>query len=361
MASPLAHSLAGLAVGSVMQPRLLRHRAAWLAFSVFAANAPDFDILFGLLAGRINFYHHHASHSFVALAGFALVAGLALARPARSFPRAFAAAAALYGSHLLIDVLCGPVHEEGGSPWFWPLSSEQVRSPVTLFAGIRHGGSVASVGEFFDQFFSWHNVEALILELFLMVPWVIVAAWSLARRREAALRNRWPHPTGPVSPEYQLLKLRLLQLERWNYAAQVVGLVAITTLPMVVAGLRNVQTSEINTEQLVLRDPEGRHCASMFVRRDGQPMLVFYDPQGGDRMLLGLNDDFQPMLALMGKDELARFAIKLEKDNRPMLALVNQQRSRSVLAIRTDGAAELSFYNDNGGELIRLPQGVMDR
>ena len=61
MPSPIAHSLAGVALYQVRPER--RHQLALLALLVVAANLPDLDFIPGMIMGNADRYHHGPSHS----------------------------------------------------------------------------------------------------------------------------------------------------------------------------------------------------------------------------------------------------------------------------------------------------------
>lgn len=288
MASPVAHSIIGLAVGSIVQPRCVKNRAAWLTFSVLAANAPDLDIFAGLATGQINHFHHGASHSLVALAAFSVLAAAAAVKWWPCFGRVAGATALLVGTHLLIDLTCGPIYEEGGTQIFWPLSDRFYYSPVSLFTSIRHGGSDASVEQFFHALFTPRNIEAIGMELFLTLPWLVLAAWVNARRRDAEIGPMTPF--GALSESGRLL-LRIEQMERRLKWIQSAGLTALIVVPLAIAALHQADDDAVNTHQLVLRDANGAQRAIFLVRPNGLPLLEMYDEQGRRRIVMGVSGE----------------------------------------------------------------------
>jgi membrane-bound metal-dependent hydrolase YbcI (DUF457 family) len=184
MATPIAHALAGIMCTSLLciaRPEI----RAWRKPSVFALAAaaacvPDLDIAVGLaLAGDPSVYHSRATHSLV----FALFVGvltLLLVRPREArWPLATLSTLAT-ASHALIDLSTGP--EPGrstsyGTLLFWPFYSERVRLPFTVFRGVRHGD--------LSVWFSWHNMQTLLVELVTFIPLTLLALWGCRRRCES--------------------------------------------------------------------------------------------------------------------------------------------------------------------------------
>lgn len=78
MPSPVAHSLAGLAVAHFafrrFPSREPRGRVIWIGAFVFAANAADMDFLPGFLIGNPNLFHHGPTHALIAAVVFGLLA-----------------------------------------------------------------------------------------------------------------------------------------------------------------------------------------------------------------------------------------------------------------------------------------------
>ncbi|HEY8370737.1 MAG TPA: metal-dependent hydrolase [Thermodesulfobacteriota bacterium] len=185
MPSPLGHALAGLVLAAAVAPGARIAPAAALA--VAASLAPDLDFVPGLLVGDPGRYHHGASHSVGAAAAAALLGGALAASP---FGRATGLAAVGAGraglvcglavlAHVLLDALAVDTSPPYGVPLFWPLDGSYVMSPWTPFADIQREQS--DVVTFFRTLASSHNVRAVLLEVALLGPLVLLAA--LARRR----------------------------------------------------------------------------------------------------------------------------------------------------------------------------------
>lgn len=144
MASPIAHSITGLALGmAAFLPRsesllsgLRNALSIWktLLACVFLACAPDIDYIPGLINGNFNMFHQQASHSAVWMILLAAVAWL-IARehhPSAGL-RLMAILLTLTLSHLLIDLLTNDNSIPLGIMVAWPFSDRYVFLPFHLF------------------------------------------------------------------------------------------------------------------------------------------------------------------------------------------------------------------------------------
>jgi inner membrane protein len=183
MASPLGHALAGFVIGRAAQAGGTRDRRL-LAMCAALAIAPDLDFLPGIIEGRPAAYHQGISHSLLASAA-AGAAGALLLGPGRAgFARIWLICTAAYASHLLLDLLGPDARAPFGIPLFWPVSSEPFLSPVALLPGISHAAtSDASNAEWLATIFSAHNLRALLFELALACPLILLT--ELRARRLA--------------------------------------------------------------------------------------------------------------------------------------------------------------------------------
>ena len=184
MPTPLAHALGGVAAGclvvaaSVLAPGPRRWRDEFERFLVrsgprrslagFACLAvlPDLDLLLGI--------HSGATHSVGAMLIAAAVAG-AWARTAG--PHVAVAAAAVYGSHILLDWLGADPSAPRGVMALWPLSREFHLSDAHLFLRVCREYWLADCW--------WNNLRAVARELVILGP-IAVAAVFAARRAGAA-------------------------------------------------------------------------------------------------------------------------------------------------------------------------------
>ena len=188
MPTPIGHALGGVAAGclvvaaSVLAPgprrrrhdveRLLARRGPWRGLAGLACLAvlPDVDLLLGTHSGAT----HSVGAMLIAAAVAAAVAG-AWARPAR--PYVAAAAAAAYGSHVLLDWLGTDPSAPRGVMALWPLTREFHLSDAHLFLRVCREYWLADCW--------WNNLRAVARELVILGP--IAVAATLAARR--ALRS----------------------------------------------------------------------------------------------------------------------------------------------------------------------------
>lgn len=180
MATPVAHSLLGLAVAAFF-PALRQTRWRWMVFAVFAANLPDVDFLPGLFVGDANRYHQGASHSVVAMVSFGVLVAL-VARHFSPRPRSWGVFGSLvYGTHLVVDVLTYDGRAPYGIPLLWPFSDQTWVLPWTLFRGVRHGVPGDSFQEVLANILSSQNAVVVGVELLVLGPVLLI--FFLLRRR----------------------------------------------------------------------------------------------------------------------------------------------------------------------------------
>jgi inner membrane protein len=176
MPSPIAHSLAGLAIAGIARAKgWISPRASWSIVFVFAANAPDLDFLPDLLSGHPGWFHHGPTHSLIAVAvvaaGSACVAKITSARKATTVGVAIALA---YLSHVLLDCMMIRTSASTEVALFWPFADGPIASPVQLFLPIRHGESGLS---FVTSLWQVENLYAVALEVLLALgAWIVYRA-----------------------------------------------------------------------------------------------------------------------------------------------------------------------------------------
>ncbi|HXK60924.1 MAG TPA: metal-dependent hydrolase [Acidobacteriota bacterium] len=194
MATPIGHGLAALSLFWA-SGRIGQRTFPFLWLAVIFALMPDLDFLPGMIIGKPAAFHHGVSHS----AGFALVAaliGTVLAR--RGTGRLSGALFLLlffsYSSHLVLDYFGSDSRPPYGIPLFWPLSSERYLSPVPLFHGVHHVRSTdGRLAEWVQGVLSWQNVEAIALEVLLLLPFLMAARWwQLSRNVKEPVRQLGP-------------------------------------------------------------------------------------------------------------------------------------------------------------------------
>jgi inner membrane protein len=169
MPSPVGHVIAGVTVGwlvagSPKVPGTLGREA--LLFGALAA-LPDIDLLFGAHSGPT-----HGVGAALVVGIFAGLVQLVRARrpgTAGLSPLALAlACVAAYGSHALLDWLGTDTSPPIGIMALWPVSAAYYESDLHLFMAISrryyHGWA-----------FVRHNAVALVRELVILVPLLMVA------------------------------------------------------------------------------------------------------------------------------------------------------------------------------------------
>ena len=184
MASPVGHTLLGLALGSGRgsSPRL---SAAWLLLAAVAANAPDLDYLAGLLAGDLGRFHRGISHSAFAALLFGIAVGLAVRVANRgAFGRTAVWAGLLYLSHIVIDLLGFDHGGLSGMPILWPITDETVYWPWPFLPGLANVTQGTEVGTFVRSLATAPNVRAVLVEILLLGP-LALFAWRSRRRARA--------------------------------------------------------------------------------------------------------------------------------------------------------------------------------
>ena len=171
MPSPLGHALAGMAAGwAVARPATVPGRPwhagselRWtgLAFGILGV-LPDIDLLFPT--------HRGATHSLAA----ALIVGLAAAALTKR-ARLGAASGAAYGTHALLDWLGSDTSPPLGIMAWWPFSREYYHSAIDLFDAISRRYWLPGFWE--------HNFLAIAREVAILLPLLLLVAYSLRRRR----------------------------------------------------------------------------------------------------------------------------------------------------------------------------------
>jgi membrane-bound metal-dependent hydrolase YbcI (DUF457 family) len=187
MASPVAHTLVGLAFGLAWF--LPRRRRSWrqvgrdavaargpLAGCALLANAPDIDYLFGIPFGDLNRLHQYSTHTLGWV--LVLVVGLWLLWIRRRSDRPWLKLLFLFAlgvSHLALDLITEDTGAPFGIPALWPFAGRRIFLPdwaVFWYLGKRNWGSLVS----------WHNAGALLREIAFTLPLPLVILWLKTRR-----------------------------------------------------------------------------------------------------------------------------------------------------------------------------------
>jgi inner membrane protein len=191
MATPLGHSLAGLAVhnfSTVTQNRSNRLQLTLLC--IILAMAPDLDLIPGILKAKPVLYHGSITHSL----GFALLVSFSVAAiyyfRGNPFRDIFKLCFLAYSSHLLLDFLGPDGRTPYGIPLFWPLSGVHFISPIPVLLGAHHVSSTsASTLDFIKGIFNFYNLAAFAVEIVLIVPFIF---WGkrYSKKKEVRVVNR---------------------------------------------------------------------------------------------------------------------------------------------------------------------------
>ncbi|NOY78091.1 MAG: metal-dependent hydrolase [Calditrichaeota bacterium] len=173
MPSPVAHSLAGMALGETEQTRITRSQIiGFYLWSLFFANSPDLDFIPGFFAGNPNLYHHGATHSLGAAVFVAFALGWIFSKYLGSYKKGVLFLFLLYCSHLFLDYLTADTRFPFGEPLFWPLSNRYVISPILIFSDVQ---KTSDSGTFLHSLFVRHNFLGMIKEFFVLLPFVVAA------------------------------------------------------------------------------------------------------------------------------------------------------------------------------------------
>lgn len=165
MPSPVAHALAGIATGWIVNPAAAGDRREVVRRSLLfaaAATAPDLDLLAGA--------HSGPTHGL----GAAMIAGavvwlcLRLAESPQA-ARGAAAAALAYASHTLLDWLGTDSSPPIGIMALWPFSRDYYESGLHVFMAI-------SRRYWLPEFWTY-NLRALVRELIVFVPILAIVFW----------------------------------------------------------------------------------------------------------------------------------------------------------------------------------------
>ncbi|MFQ5718405.1 MAG: metal-dependent hydrolase [Acidobacteriota bacterium] len=185
MATPLAHGLAGYAVGLLAAGSRQAPDSMRMAAAVAAALAADLDIVPGLLVGTPARFHQGVSHSLAAAVILATLGALVAAFRSRPPGPIFLVVFAAYTSHLLLDIAGSDRRPPYGIPLLWPLTSATFQAPFPVLMGMSHAAHADDgLRTWLSGVLSWHNVRALAVEAALMSP-LVVGVRRMTRRHRA--------------------------------------------------------------------------------------------------------------------------------------------------------------------------------
>jgi hypothetical protein len=165
MPSPVGHALGGISAAWLLVPREARRRDPLRAAVIVAALgvAPDLDLVAHAHRGPT---HSIGAAILVGLVVFAIVGNL----------RWSVAAAAAWGSHVLLDWLGTDTRPPFGLMALWPWSQRYFESPLHLFPAVSRR---YWLGEFWIDNHEAHAVEVCVLA---PIAWIVITLSRRARR-----------------------------------------------------------------------------------------------------------------------------------------------------------------------------------
>lgn len=207
MPTPLAHGLAGIAVGRTV-------RTGWRAwhFAALAATitlVPDLDFVPGVLMGDPSLFHRGVTHSLPGAVLLAAPIALVLAALAEApggngcgigerFLRWYGFVLPVYVTHLLLDMVAPDTAHNSGIRLLWPVTDAYFMAPAPVPEAIRGFFDLEfgpdSAG-FFRTLFSAHALAVYLAEALLFSP-VIVLPLLANRLANRGRRKRREPPEG---------------------------------------------------------------------------------------------------------------------------------------------------------------------
>lgn len=180
MPSPIGHSLLGILIYQILNRRASHYNFRELFLYVFIANLPDIDLALGFFVNDPSFYHQSIIHSF----GAAVFAGLFISMlhlKKDMFLKTFLIFFGIYYSHVILDYLASASDTSYpyGVTLFWPLNQDLYVFPVMIFSDIWRGKTNET---FFSGLFNYHNFEAVLIELAIFLPLIIIVYYFIFRK-----------------------------------------------------------------------------------------------------------------------------------------------------------------------------------
>jgi membrane-bound metal-dependent hydrolase YbcI (DUF457 family) len=205
MPSPVGHSLSGIAAYLL----LVRSKRSYLLllFFIFFANLPDLDFIPGWLVNQPNLFHRGLSHSFFMAGMIGVTVGLVvrLAGRGKALPAAMAVIF-LCCFHIILDLFSVDYGTPPGFKILWPFRDEHYIAPNVIFMNITRSPLPE---EFFRSLFNTHNLKAVINEIVIFLPLLLLVWGSRGRGRNK----------GKSAAETPYVAIRSDQEERWVHRA----------------------------------------------------------------------------------------------------------------------------------------------
>jgi inner membrane protein len=172
MPTPIGHSLVGYAFYRWGFPGSKKIDYKTLSLCLVGANLVDLDFLPGLILGQPNRFHGGVSHSLAVSFLLASIITLVI-KPSKEGDtwKSWLILLGLFFSHPILDFLAVDTGYPFGKPLLWPITNTYYQSPLLLFSDVWR--SPYSSG-FFISLFSWHNFLAVLREIVVIGPGIVL-------------------------------------------------------------------------------------------------------------------------------------------------------------------------------------------
>ena len=169
MATPIGHALGGIIVYTTGKKRHFDLKL--FIATLFFAELPDIDFLFGFVVGKPNLYHHGFTHSLIFVICIGVAGAWLLSLKNREQFRLYALMLVGAGiSHLIFDLLAVDGTAPFGAPVLWPFTNKYFIFPIQIFMDVHRA---ADSGRFFISLFTPHNLKTVTREIYMLLPVVI--------------------------------------------------------------------------------------------------------------------------------------------------------------------------------------------
>ena len=181
MPSPIGHSLSGILLYQIFNRQNVKYDTRRLLLFVLFTNLPDIDLALGFFVNNPSLYHQSISHSLGASVLTGFIAGIMLKRKNELYLNSFLLFFTLYFSHVILDYLASASDTSYpfGVAFLWPLSHDYYIFPAMIFLDIWRGSSNET---FFSGLFNLHNLWAVLIELSLFLPPILIFHYLISRK-----------------------------------------------------------------------------------------------------------------------------------------------------------------------------------
>jgi membrane-bound metal-dependent hydrolase YbcI (DUF457 family) len=178
MPTPVGHTLGALAAMIAIEPSIISSRCkpiVILGTAFIVGTLADADFLVAHYTTAPYLRHHYFSHSIPFAILFTVLCWIILKIAKFHDPKKGAALlGTAYGSHLFLDYFAHDGSKPYGIPLLWPFSDRHFIAPVDVFFSIHRGE--------FSDLFSWHNFFAVLIEIAVLAP-IVVLMFLIANSR----------------------------------------------------------------------------------------------------------------------------------------------------------------------------------